>query len=93
MKSVDKHSQLIRLLLKRVTFLFIFSLSFFVQAQDAVDAAQQKEGRKLFKSQCAACHKLDKKFVGPALGNIAEKREADWLAAWIKDKVKLREPN
>ncbi|MDG2194851.1 MAG: c-type cytochrome [Polaribacter sp.] len=89
MRSVDKHSQLIKLLLKRVTFLFIFSLSFFVQAQDAVDAAQQKEGRKLFKSQCAACHKLDKKFVGPALGNIAEKREADWLVAWIKDNAAL----
>lgn len=30
----------------------------------------QKEGRKLFKSLCASCHKLDKKLIGPALGGI-----------------------
>jgi hypothetical protein len=30
----------------------------------------QKEGRKLFKSLCASCHKLDKKLIGPALGDI-----------------------
>lgn len=29
----------------------------------------QIEGRKLFKSLCASCHKLDKKMIGPALSN------------------------
>jgi len=89
MKSVDKHSQLTGLLLKSFTFLFIFLLSFSVQAQDAVDAAQQKEGRKLFKTLCSSCHKLDKKFIGPALGNVADRREADWLSLWIKDNAAL----
>lgn len=27
------------------------------------------EGRKLFKTLCASCHKLDKKLIGPALAN------------------------
>ena len=65
-------------------------MSFSIQAQDAVDAERQKEGRKLFKSLCSSCHKLDKKFVGPALGNVAERREADWLKSWIKDNAALR---
>lgn len=91
MKSVDKHSRLARLVLKSFTFLLIFSMSLSsIQAQDGVDEAQQKEGRKLFKSLCSSCHKLDKKFVGPALGNIAELRSADWLKAWIKDNAALR---
>lgn len=30
----------------------------------------QKEGRKLFKTLCADCHKLDKRLIGPALGGI-----------------------
>jgi len=30
----------------------------------------QKEGRKLFKILCASCHKIDRRLVGPALGNI-----------------------
>ena len=90
MKSVEKHSQLTRLLLKSFTFLLFFAMSFSIQAQDAVDAERQKEGRKLFKSLCSSCHKLDKKFVGPALGNVAERREADWLKSWIKDNAALR---
>jgi cytochrome c2 len=90
MKSVEKHSQLNRLLLKSFTFLLFFAMSFSIQAQDAVDAERQKEGRKLFKSLCSSCHKLDKKFVGPALGNVAERREADWLKSWIKDNAALR---
>ena len=72
MKSVEKHSRLTRLLLKSFTFLLIFSMSLSVQAQDAVDADRQSEGRKLFKSLCSSCHKLDKKFIGPALGGIED---------------------
>ena len=90
MKSVEKHSRLTRLLLKSFTFLLIFSMSLSVQAQDAVDADRQSEGRKLFKSLCSSCHKLDKKFIGPALGGIEERREADWLKSWIKDNTALR---
>ncbi|AOW18197.1 hypothetical protein LPB03_12370 [Polaribacter vadi] len=29
----------------------------------------QTEGRKLFKSLCASCHKIDRRLVGPALAN------------------------
>ena len=65
-------------------------MSLSVQAQDAVDADRQSEGRKLFKSLCSSCHKLDKKFIGPALGGIEERREADWLKSWIKDNAALR---
>ena len=90
MKSVEKHSQLTRLLLKSFTFLLIFSMSLSLYAQDAVDAERQSEGRKLFKSLCSSCHKLDKKFVGPALGKVEERREADWLKSWIKDNAALR---
>ncbi len=55
----------------------------------AVDPKVAK-GKKIFKTNCAACHKLDKKVVGPALGGITEKREHDWLKAWIKDNNALR---
>ena len=29
-----------------------------------------KEGKKLFKSLCASCHKINKRLVGPALGGL-----------------------
>ncbi len=90
MKSVELHNRLTKVLLKTFTFLLLFSLSFSAQAQDTVDEARQKEGRKLFKSLCASCHKLDKKLIGPKLEKVEERRENDWLKAWIKDNASLR---
>ena len=89
MKSVNHHSKLTRTLLQCWAFFLVFSISFSVHSQD-IDAARQKEGKKLFKSLCASCHKLNKKLVGPALGKVEERRENDWLKAWIKDNAALR---
>lgn len=83
MKSVKKHSQIGRLVVASLTFLFLFTFSLSAQG----DA---KAGKSLFNANCAACHKLDKKLVGPALGKISERREMDWLKAWIKDNNALR---
>lgn len=79
MKSVKLHSPLSRLVNSSLAFLFFFSLNLSAQQGDAAN------GKKLFNSVCAACHKLDKKLVGPALLGITEKRDQDWLIAWIKD--------
>lgn len=50
------------------------------------DAAK---GKDLFKANCAACHKLDGKLVGPPLGGITEKKSAEWLHKWIKNSKAL----
>ena len=71
MKSVKLHSQLSRLVINSLVFLLLFSLN--LSAQEANVA----NGEKLFKSTCAACHRLDKKLVGPALKGITDKREQD----------------
>lgn len=47
------------------------------------------KGEKMFNSNCAACHKLDKKLIGPALGNISERRELSWTMEFIKDSKAL----
>ncbi|WP_415325013.1 c-type cytochrome [Chryseobacterium sp. MMS23-Vi53] len=55
-----------------------------------------KNGEKLFKANCTACHALDKQVVGPPLKGIVAKvkEEAgvgpDWLHKWIKDNKALR---
>jgi mono/diheme cytochrome c family protein len=46
-------------------------------------------GKAIFKTNCAACHKMYKKAVGPALHNVAEKYEREWLYAWIKNSAAL----
>ena len=79
MKSVKQHSQVSRLIKISLAFLLVFSVKLSAQEGNAAN------GEKLFKQNCAACHKLDKKLIGPALEGITEKREQDWLIAWIKD--------
>lgn len=90
MKSVYLHKRLTTVFLKSFTFLLLFSLSFSAMAQDALDVARQKEGRKLYNNLCASCHKLDRKLIGPALAGVTERRENDWLKAWIKNNAALR---
>ena len=41
------------------------------------------EGRELFKLNCTACHKFDKRFVGPPLTGITERRSPEWLMNMI----------
>ncbi|MFY9241521.1 MAG: c-type cytochrome [Polaribacter sp.] len=89
MKSVALHSKLVKVLLNSFTIILFFAFSSSSYSQD-VDAARQTEGRKLFKSLCASCHKLDKKLVGPALGGVEGRRENSWLLAWIKNNAELR---
>ena len=61
---------------------FVLAFSTNILAQETGDAIA---GEALYKSNCAACHKLDKKGVGPALRNVAEKYERDWLYKWISN--------
>ena len=89
MKSVSLHNRLSRVLLKSFSIILFFAFSLSSFSQD-VDEARQKEGRKLFKQLCASCHKLDKKLIGPALGGVEERRENEWLIAWIKNNAELR---
>ena len=49
-----------------------------------------KNGKKLFKQNCASCHKLDKKLVGPALTGVTDKYSEEWLLAWIRNNAELR---
>ena len=42
-------------------------------------------GKKLFNANCAACHKLNKKAVGPALKGVTAKYDKEWLYSWIKN--------
>lgn len=46
-------------------------------------------GEALFKANCAACHKLDGKAVGPALRGIADKHDREWMYKWIHNSSAL----
>lgn len=50
------------------------------------------DGEALFKANCAACHKPDKDFTGPALKGWKDRVPAgDWIYKWVENSTSLRE--
>ena len=51
--------------------------------------ADIQAGKALFNTNCAACHQLNRKAVGPALRGVTEKYDKEWLYRWIKNGTQM----
>jgi len=76
----------------RLGLIILLAFTTSLSAQEAGDPVQ---GKALFNTNCAACHSLDKKMVGPALRHF-EARLADeegldreWIYKWIRNSSSL----
>ena len=58
-------------------------------ATGGADPAALAAGDALFKANCAQCHAVNEKVVGPALGGITKRRSISWLIPWIKNSAKV----
>ena len=63
----------------------VLLISLNISAQD-VDIAK---GKSLYNANCASCHKLNKKLIGPALKGVSAKYDKEWLYAWIKNSAAM----
>src|SRR5690554_5783386 len=77
MKKRSNYNSISKVLLMCMALLLCFSTQ--VLAQDVAN------GKQLFNSQCAACHKLDGDMTGPALRHVVDRYSVEWLHEWIKD--------
>lgn len=50
---------------------------------EELNPAMAEEGKALFEKNCTACHKIDKRFVGPAIKGILERRSPEWTMNMI----------
>ncbi|WP_297764606.1 cytochrome c [uncultured Muriicola sp.] len=50
-----------------------------------IDTEMAAAGEAIFKSNCMACHKLDKRFIGPSPKGILERRSPEWIMNMILD--------
>jgi len=48
-----------------------------------VDENLAATGKELFKVKCSACHKMSKRFVGPGLAGVTERRTSEWIMNMI----------
>ena len=49
----------------------------------SLDESKEDQGAKLFQEKCTACHKLDEKYIGPALVGVTERRQPEWILNMI----------
>ncbi|HLW14782.1 MAG TPA: cytochrome c [Flavobacteriaceae bacterium] len=50
-----------------------------------LDPALAAKGEEVFKANCTACHKTDRKFIGPAMEGVVDRRAPEWIMNMILD--------
>ena len=58
-----------------------------------IDPDLAKLGEEQFVAKCSACHKIDKRFVGPALRGVTQRRSPEWIMNMILDPEKMVDQN
>jgi mono/diheme cytochrome c family protein len=72
------------LLIKR-----IFLVALLLPSLGISQEADIQAGKSLFNANCAACHQLNRKAVGPALSGVTEKYDKEWLYSWIRNGTQM----
>lgn len=50
---------------------------------DNIDQSMAEKGKLIFDAKCMACHKPNKKFIGPAPAGVLERRSPEWVMNMI----------
>ncbi|MEZ4796480.1 MAG: cytochrome c [Flavobacteriaceae bacterium] len=50
-----------------------------------IDQAMAAKGKDVFDKMCTACHRPDKKFIGPAPTGLLKRRSPEWIMNMILD--------
>ncbi len=50
---------------------------------DAINETMVAKGKELYKVNCTACHKFKKRYIGPALAGVTERRSPEWIMNMI----------
>ena len=58
-----------------------------------IDPALAKTGEEVFTAKCSACHKIEKRFVGPALRGVTERRSPEWIMNMILNPDQMTKEN
>lgn len=53
------------------------------QLPDEIDQELVKNGQEIFEAKCNACHKVDKKFIGPSPKGVLTRRTPAWTMNMI----------
>lgn len=49
----------------------------------SLDESRAPIGAKLFQEKCTACHKIEERYIGPALTGVTQRRQPEWILNMI----------
>jgi len=64
-----------------------------VTLDEKIDDAMVKKGMEVYNAKCTACHKPDKKYIGPAPKGILERRSPEFIMNMILAPEKMQAEN
>ncbi|MBL7671117.1 MAG: cytochrome c [Bdellovibrionaceae bacterium] len=47
------------------------------------------KGKAIFEAKCSACHKVEERYVGPALKDVTKRRTPEWIMNMILNPVEM----
>jgi len=50
-----------------------------------INEEQAAKGKELYKINCTACHKFKKRYIGPAMLGVTQRRTPEWVMNMIMD--------
>jgi mono/diheme cytochrome c family protein len=56
---------------------------------EALNVALATKGKTTFEAKCSACHKLEERYVGPALKGVTLRRTPEWIMNMILNPVEM----
>ncbi|MGB5691026.1 MAG: cytochrome c [Flavobacteriaceae bacterium] len=60
-----------------------------ITLNDEIDQAMAAKGKEVYDQMCLACHRIGKKFIGPAPNGILERRTPEWVMNMILNPEKM----
>lgn len=48
-----------------------------------LDTSRAGEGAEIFQAKCSACHKIEERYIGPALTGVTDRRKPEWIMNMI----------
>lgn len=58
-----------------------------------IDEIMAGKGKAVFATKCSACHKMEERYVGPALKGTTTRRSPEWIMNMILNPAEMIEKN
>lgn len=58
-----------------------------------LDDAMVAKGKEIFDTKCSACHKVDKRYIGPSPAGVTERRTPEWIMNMMLNPDEMVEKN